>query len=83
MLSILAGMADQAVTVTPDTPRAMQASDYAAMLTEAGLPAEPAATVRDGLMQARKLAGEDGIIIASGSLYFAGELRSELGLSWQ
>lgn len=34
-------------------------------------------------MQAQKLAGEDGIIIASGSLYFAGELRSELGLSWQ
>lgn len=83
ILAALAEIADVAVTVTPDTPRAMDASEYAAHLRTAGVDAHPASTIEEGLARARKLAGEDAVIIASGSLYFAGALRSVLGLGWR
>ena len=36
--------------------------------------------LKEGLEKAETLAGEDGMILATGSLYFIGSLRSELGL---
>ena len=37
----------------------------------------------EGLAKARALAGEDGVVVAAGSLYFAGALRTALGLPWK
>jgi dihydrofolate synthase/folylpolyglutamate synthase len=37
--------------------------------------------LKEGLNTARELAGEEGLILATGSLYFIGALRSELGLN--
>ncbi len=79
----LASLGDIAVTVTPDSPRAMAASEYADLLTSQGAQAEAAETLEAGLCRARELAGNDGIILATGSLYFAGELRTMLGLPWR
>ncbi len=83
MLGQMVHISRQIVTVTPDTPRAMAAAEYAAHLNGRGADAVPAASLEEGLVQAKALAGEDGVVIAAGSLYFAGALRTVLGLSWQ
>ena len=84
MLHGLCTLADKAVTVAPDSRRAMTSEAYAQRLREAGMPsAQPAANLPEALAAAREMAGEDGIIIACGSLYFAGELRNALGLAWR
>lgn len=83
MLAALVDLADTAVTVTPDSPRALAAADYAAQLRQAGMNASPASSLAAGLDRARQLAGEDGVIIAAGSLYFAGSLRTLLGMPWR
>ena len=45
--------------------------------------AQAAESLEDGLSKAKALAGEHGIVIAAGSLYFAGGLRTVLGLPWR
>ena len=80
MLTALAQLADTAVTVTPDSPRSMDAEEYAMHLRTVGVAATPAPSLEEGLKQAEALVGEDGIILAAGSLYFAGGLRNLLKL---
>ena len=80
MLSRLASAADEAVTVTPDSPRAMCAQELSEKLGQKGIRAHTAKCLKEGLEQALKLAGENGIVLATGSLYFIGALRNELGL---
>lgn len=83
MLGQMVHIAREIVTVTPDTPRAMSAGEYASRLNACGGHATPAVTLAEGLEMARELAGADGVIIAAGSLYFAGALRTALGLNWK
>lgn len=83
MLQGLKTLSDTAVTVRPESNRAMSAEEYAAMLRGVGMSAQSADTLEEALEKARELAGEDGVIIACGSLYFAGALRSVLGLAWR
>ncbi len=83
MLDSLREISATAVTVTPDNPRALDAAAYADRLRAAGVDASPAETLEEGLKRARALAGEDGIVVAAGSLYFAGALRTALELPWR
>ena len=83
MLRDLCGLAEEIITVTPDNPRAMSAQELALRMREAGGFARAADTLAEGLALARRAAGEDGVIIAAGSLYFAGSLRSLLKLPWR
>ncbi len=83
MLGQMVHIARAIVTVTPDTPRALSAADYAAALNDCGGKATAASTLAEGLQMALDLAGEDGVVIAAGSLYFAGALRTELDLEWK
>ena len=83
MLAQMVHIARDIVTVTPDTPRALAAAEYAAALNACGVHAQAAPDLTAGLKTALELAGEDGVVIAAGSLYFAGALRSELGLAWR
>ncbi len=83
MLDQMVHIARDIVTVTPDTPRAMSAEEYAAHLSACGGHAVPAHTLAEGLQMAFDLAGKDGVVIAAGSLYFAGALRTELNLAWK
>ena len=80
MLSGLAATADEAVTVTPDSPRALPSEELKELLLQKGMKAASANHLKEGLETARELAGEDGIVLATGSLYFIGALRNELGL---
>ncbi len=83
MLGQMVRIAREIVTVTPDTPRAMAAAEYAAHLRTAGADAVPADTLAEGLALAQEKAGPEGIVIAAGSLYFAGGLRTVMGLEWK
>jgi len=83
MLGMLASLGQKIVTVTPDNPRAMQAAELAHRLNAVGGDAVPADSLQDGLNKARALAGDEGMVIAAGSLYFAGGLRTVLGLPWR
>ncbi len=83
MLRDLCGLAEEIFTVTPDNPRAMSAQELAQRMRDAGGHARAASTLAEGLAMARRAAGEEGIIIAAGSLYFAGSLRSLLKLPWR
>lgn len=42
-----------------------------------------AKSLEEGLAEAKRLAGDDAVIVAAGSLYFAGSLRTALGLAWR
>ncbi len=83
MLGQMVHIAKEIVTVTPDTPRAMSAADYAAHLNARGGHAVAADSLAEGLALALEKAGENGVVIAAGSLYFAGALRTQLGLAWR
>lgn len=83
MLTMLAKLGGKIVTVTPDNPRAMAAEELAQRLNACGGDAWAAASLEEGLAQAKALAGEDGVVIAAGSLYFAGALRTALDLGWK
>ncbi len=83
MLGMLASLGQKIVTVTPDNPRAMRAEELAQRLQAVGGDAVPAASLEEGLNKARELAGETGMVIAAGSLYFAGGLRTVLNLPWR
>ncbi|MBR4080553.1 MAG: bifunctional folylpolyglutamate synthase/dihydrofolate synthase, partial [Clostridia bacterium] len=83
MLRTLASLGEIIITVTPDTPRAMTAQELAARFASVGAQAEPQDDLSVALDKARALAGEDGVVIASGSLYLMGSLRTALGLEWR
>ena len=83
MLRDLCGLAEDIITVTPDNPRAMSAQELAQRMNDAGGHARASDTLAEGLALARDKAGTQGVIIAAGSLYFAGSLRNLLGLPWR
>ena len=61
----------------------MPAEEYAEALNGQSARACAAPSLEEGLAMARTLAGPDGVVIAAGSLYFAGGLRDVMGLPWQ
>ena len=81
MLLTLGAVADCIVTVTPDSPRAIGAAELADRFRALGFDAQPAMNAQQALQLAKTLAGEDGIVIAAGSLYLMGTLRTLLGAS--
>jgi len=68
----LGGMASVAVAVAAKTERAMPAGRVARAL-ERACPTETAASVAEGIERAIDLAGRDGTVLVTGSLYVIGE----------
>ncbi len=64
----------QFVTITPASPRAMQAADLAAYLSRFGKRADAYEDVSDGVKAAIKAAGSNGVILCYGSLYMLGDI---------
>ncbi len=83
MLEILGSLGESIVTVTPESPRAMNGEQLAGMFRAAGHQAQSVPDLACALSQARASAGEDGVVIVAGSLYLAGAARTELGLPWR
>ena len=76
MFASMAPYITRFVTVTPDNPRAMKAPTLAEALGRFGKPAIPCDSVRQGVQEAIRLAGKDGIVLAFGSLYMVGDIRT-------
>jgi dihydrofolate synthase/folylpolyglutamate synthase len=75
MAGYILPMAKAFVAVEPHNPRAMKADKLAEFLRNTGKPATACASIPDGVKEAIRQAGEDGIVVALGSLYFSGDIR--------
>ena len=73
MLDLILPFAGQVFCVTPDSPRALSAADLAAEVQKHGVPAAACESIRDGVRQAL---ASDRDVLAFGSLYLAGHVRS-------
>lgn len=77
--SDLATVASRAFTLTPDSPRALSAGEYAATLRSAGMEAEAFESLTDALKAAWEAARRDGVpLISLGSLYVYASLIGEV-----
>jgi dihydrofolate synthase/folylpolyglutamate synthase len=75
----LATVACRAFTITPASPRALSATEYAETLRHAGMDATAYESLREGLSAAREAAARDGApLICLGSLYLYADLVAEL-----
>lgn len=76
LCELVAPLAQAFVTITPPSPRALDAETLARELSAYGTPAYAAASIPQGVERAMELAGEDGLVCALGSLYSVGEIRT-------
>ena len=72
------GAGDYVVGTPVNSPRSISAERIAEAATAAGATAEAAGDIEDALDRARILAGVEGMVIVTGSLYSVGEARAEL-----
>ena len=81
MIAQIRRIGSEAITVTPDyASRAMPADAFAEVLKHNGIRAAAAPSIEEGAQTAIRQAGTEGTVIAFGSLYFVGRLRTVLGL---
>ena len=77
VVDILAPLFDAFVTVTPDSPRALDAEEPGEMLERYGKPISVIGDVSSGVREALTFAEELGAMVCSaGSLYICGEVRA-------
>ena len=70
--------AKEFITITPGNPRALNAHDLAAYLSQFGKPVTACDKVADGVRLAVRHAGTDGVVLCYGSLYMIGEIEAGL-----
>jgi dihydrofolate synthase/folylpolyglutamate synthase len=66
------------VACTPDSPRAISASEIAGIADGMGVVAESVSTVEDAVARALALATSDDFVLVTGSLYVVGAARTAL-----
>lgn len=76
MYPCVAPYAERFITVTPDNPRALSARELKTYLSQFGKPVTACDTVPDGVAEAIRQAGPDGVVLAYGSLYMVGDIRA-------
>lgn len=72
------GQGDYVVATPVNSPRSVAPSHIAEAATASGATAETAGDVVEAIERARTLAGVEGMVIVTGSLYAVGEARAEL-----
>ena len=75
MADILAPAADVAIATRSRHPRALGSEELGKMLSERGASTVVIPAPRDALEQARTAAGKNGMVLATGSLFLAAEVR--------
>lgn len=78
MYRLLAPYVAHWVTVRPDNPRALAAEALAKALAVFGKPVTACGSIAQGVETAMACTGQDGAVVAFGSLYMVGELRNEV-----
>ncbi|MDR0898402.1 MAG: bifunctional folylpolyglutamate synthase/dihydrofolate synthase [Oscillospiraceae bacterium] len=76
IVAALAGAVNSVITVAPDSHRALNPQSLAEEFNSHGTPARAAASLPEGLLEAQQLAGTEGRVVAAGSLYLVGALRT-------
>ena len=76
MLDLVTPLASEFICLTPFSDRALPAGDLADIITARGIRAEAFRSVSEGIAAALEAAGPEGIVVAFGSLYLAGAVRS-------
>lgn len=76
MMALMMPCAQEFICLTPVSDRALPAQALAEYLTERGAKARACAGIPAGIRAALDAAGEDGAVIAFGSLYLAGAVRT-------
>ena len=74
-VSLYADLAKEAVATQVDYPRAMPCAELRDLLVSHGVSAVSEGTIPAAVERARKIAGEDGVVLVCGSLYVVGEVR--------
>lgn len=80
MYRMLAPYVSRWVTVTPQNPRALPADRLAEQLAAYGKPVTACASVAEGVRTAIAQTAVDGAVVAFGSLYMVGDIRSAVGV---
>ncbi len=75
MLNSLASAADATIATQSRHPRGLKVPELLDMLAQRGSVADSAATPREALEQARATAGPRDLVLATGSLFLAAEVR--------
>ena len=75
MVSVIAGLDPVVITTASRHPRSMPAGDLAGLFSHAGISAQPTENVALGLDTARSLADPGDLVLATGSLFVAAEVR--------
>lgn len=68
--------ATEIVTMTPPNPRALTAQELKAYLDQFGKPVTSCDSIAEGVQMAKAKAGEDGVVLAYGSLYMVGDIEN-------
>ena len=76
MYADMATLTSEFVTVTPPNPRALSAIKLAEYLTRFDKPVTPANTIEEGVKLAKERAGENGAVLAYGSLYMVADIEN-------
>ncbi len=81
MLSEIARLHGTLIATESHNPRAAEPETLVELASESGLQAQTAGDVGEALGLARSLAGPDGVVCVTGSLYVVAEAREALGLA--
>lgn len=76
MYADMATLTSEFVTITPPNPRALSATKLAEYLTRFGKPVTYAETIGEGVKLAKIKAGENGAVLAYGSLYMVADIEN-------
>jgi dihydrofolate synthase/folylpolyglutamate synthase len=76
MYADMVPFASEIVTMTPPNPRALTAQQLKAYLDQFGKPVTACDTIAEGVQMAKAKAGEDGVVLAYGSLYMVGDIEN-------
>jgi folylpolyglutamate synthase/dihydropteroate synthase len=63
------------ICVAPETPRAMAVTEIVTCAERLGARASAAVSIESGAQEVLKLAGGEGLVLATGSLYVVGDAR--------
>lgn len=80
MIEALDGLADEYVATAPESGRALPAQELAELLARFGKSVTVCPDIREAVDTAAELAGAQGMVCATGSLYLAGSVRYYLGM---
>ena len=83
IMDLMLPAAQEFICLTPDSDRALPGRELAAYLAARGARASACENAADGIRAALDAAGERGAVVAFGSLYMAGAIRSAFPASYR